>query len=330
MPIQQALAVASSSSATVPLPGSGDTLRRWRFLAASAAEDLTTARILEAHLDAVAILAEARQTLPAGSTWGVFAAESGTVRLDARTASGRWVLEGTKPWCSLAGDLSHALVTAHTPSGRRLFAVDLAAGRESGAVEVEAGAWHSRGLVEVPSGPVHLHRAPAEPVGEAGWYLRRPGFAHGGIGVAACWFGGAGGVARALRHGTRDDQLARYHRGTVDLRLRSARLALEAAAVAVDAGAATGRAGEVLAAQTRAIVAEAAEDVLRIVGHALGPAPLTFDAAHAARVADLTVYLRQDHAERDVAALGEMLEEPGEEPDETADQEIEEGTAWPS
>jgi hypothetical protein len=326
VPTQQALAVASSSAATVPLPGSGGTLRRWQFLAASAVEDLTTARILEAHLDAVAVLAEAGASLPPGSTWGVFAAESSSVRLDAHPVSGRWVLEGTKPWCSLAGDLSHALVTAHTPSGRRLFAVDLAAGRESGTVEVEAGAWHSRGLVEVPSGPVHLHRVPAEPVGEAGWYLRRPGFAHGGIGVAACWFGGAVGVARALRHGTRDDQLARYHRGTVDLRLRSARLALEAAAVDVDAGTATGRAGEVLAARTRAIVAEAAEDVLRIVGHALGPAPLTFDAAHAARVADLTVYLRQDHAERDVAALGEMLEEPG----ETADQEIEEGTAWPS
>ena len=326
MPIQQALALASRSSTTVALPGSGATLRRWRFLATSAAEDLTTARILEAHLDAVAILAEAGVSSPPGSTWGVFAAESGTVRLDARTASGRWVLEGTKPWCSLAGDLSHALVTAHTPPGRRLFAVDLAAGRESGAVEVEAGAWHSRGLVEVPSGPVHLHGVPAEPVGEAGWYLRRPGFAHGGIGVAACWFGGAVGVARALQHGTRDDQLARYHRGNVDLRLRSARLALEAAAVAVDAGAATGRAGEVLAAQTRAIVAEAAEDVLRTVGHALGPAPLTFDAAHAARVADLTVYLRQDHAERDVAALGEML---GEAPEDT-DRKTEEGAAWPS
>ncbi|HUY52367.1 MAG TPA: hypothetical protein VMV92_42790 [Streptosporangiaceae bacterium] len=27
---------------------------------------------------------------------------------------------------------------------------------------------------------------PAEPVG----YLERPGFAHGGVGVAACWYGG--------------------------------------------------------------------------------------------------------------------------------------------
>jgi hypothetical protein len=41
------------------------------------------------------------------------------------------------------------------------------------------------------------------------------------------------------------------------------------------------------------------------VGHALGPAPLAFDEDHARRVADLELYLRQHHAERDLARLGE-------------------------
>ncbi|MBB2900525.1 alkylation response protein AidB-like acyl-CoA dehydrogenase [Kineococcus radiotolerans] len=321
MNVQQALVLARAASATVPLPASGATGERWRSLARLAADDLTTARVVEAHLDAVAVLAEAGAAPPADSTWGVFAAEAAGVRLEARLGADGWHLEGAKPWCSLAADLTHALVTAHTPEGRRLFAVDLAAGRAGGSVVVERGTWHSRGLVDVPSGPVHFHGAAARPVGEAGWYLRRPGFAHGGIGVAACWYGGAVGVARALRRTAREpDQLAHHHRGLADLRLRTARLALEAAAVDVDAGRATGRAGEVLATRTRSTVAEVAEDVLRITGHALGPAPLTFDAAHAARVADLTVYLRQDHAERDVAALGEML----------AERDHEEGTGWPS
>jgi alkylation response protein AidB-like acyl-CoA dehydrogenase len=319
--VQQALALASASSATVPLPAAGATAQRWQYLAGLAAQDLTTARVVEAHLDAVAVLAEAGAWAAPAGTWGVFAAEASGVRLDAHETPGGWRLAGTKPWCSLASDLSHALVTAHTSAGRRLFAVDLATGRDDGSVVVEPGAWHSRGLVDVPSGPVHLHDAVAEPVGEAGWYLHRAGFAHGGIGVAACWYGGAVGVARALRRtGKARDQLAHHHRGLVDLRLRTARLALEAAASAVDSGRATGRAGQLLAAQTRSLVAESAEDVLRIVGHALGPAPLTFDATHAARVADLTLYLRQDHAERDVAALGEML----------AGQGPEEGSGWPS
>ncbi|WP_166612556.1 acyl-CoA dehydrogenase middle domain-containing protein [Kineococcus indalonis] len=302
--VAAALRRAVELTATAPLPASGATARRWHLLARLAADDLTTARVVEAHLDAVAVLAEAGRAVPAGSTWGVFAAEAPGARLEGAQGPHGWALTGTKPWCSLAGALSHALVTAHVPGGRRLFAVGL---RHPG-VRVVPGTWHARGLPEVPSGPVAFAAVPAEPVGATGWYLRRPGFAHGGIGVAACWYGGAVGVARALRApGREPDQLARWHAGAVDLDLLGARLALDAAAAQVDAGAARGAAGEVLALRTRSLVAAAAERVLERVGHALGPAPLALDAAHAARVADLALYLRQHHAERDVAALGAAL-----------------------
>ena len=70
-------------------------------------------------------------------------------------------------------------------------------------------------------------------------------------------------------------------------------------------------AGAVLAARVRAVVADAAETGLTVVGHALGPAPLTADEEHARRVADLTVYVRQHHAERDLAALGSLVLESG-------------------
>lgn len=62
-----------------------------------------------------------------------------------------------------------------------------------------------------------------------------------------------------------------------------------------------------LAARARQVVAEAAEQTLIEVGHALGPAPLALDPTVAARMADLTLYLRQHHAERDAAALGELV-----------------------
>ena len=42
----------------LPLPGSGGTLQRWRALVDLAADDLCVARLAEAHLDALAILAE--------------------------------------------------------------------------------------------------------------------------------------------------------------------------------------------------------------------------------------------------------------------------------
>ena len=39
---------------------------------------------------------------------------------------------------------------------------------------------------------------PAEPVGPPGGYTGRPGFTHGGVGVAACWYGGARAVGDTL------------------------------------------------------------------------------------------------------------------------------------
>ena len=57
----------------------------------------------------------------------------------------------------------------------------------------------------------------------------------------------------------------------------------------------------------REVVASACEDVLRRSAHGLGPGPLATDEAHARRVADLELYLRQWHAERDQASLGRLL-----------------------
>jgi len=77
----------------------------------------------------------------------------------------------------------------------------------------------------------------------------------------------------------------------------------------VDCGVANGRAGQLLSLRVRGVVADAVEAVQRAAAHALGPAPLAFDPEFAARVADLGLYLRQHHGERDLAALGSALVE---------------------
>lgn len=314
-----AVALARLLGIRSPRPGRGETARRWELLATVAAADLTAARVAEAHIDALAILAEAEidpeadlAAIGAGrdSTWGVFAAEAPGAVLRAEEiqlyGAGRWHLAGTKPWCSLAGNLSHALVTAHTPGGhRRLFALDL----KGPNVKVETTGWESLGLREVVSGPIELQGAEAIPVGADEWYLERPGFAWGGAGVAACWYGGAVGLARTLHAAAarKKDQIGQMHLGAVDLALAGARAVLGAAADDIDAGRADADAGVIMAARVRGVVAAAAEEVLRRVGHALGPAPLAHDAEHARRVADLQIYVRQHHAERDDAALGADL-----------------------
>ena len=285
-------------------PGEGGTADLWETLATLAAADLGAARVVEPHLDAVAILRQAGEPLPDG-VWGVFAAEGGGDPLTATAEGAAVTLTGTKPWCSLADRLDGALVTAATPDGERgLYAVELG----DPGVEVIPGAWHARGLTELPSGPVHFRAVPATPVGAPGWYLSRPGFEWGGIGVAACWFGGAVGIARAV-HGAavvKPNPFLLMHLGAIDRGLEDARRALAAAAALVDAHAGGDR---ILAKRVRATVAAVGEDVIARAGHALGPAPLALDAEHAKRVADLTLYLRQHHAERDLESLGAAVAE---------------------
>ena len=289
----------------------------WSLLAAVAARDVAAARILEPHLDALTILEQAGgagspvdlTSIAAGpdSSWGVFAAEGAGMRLEAQESDAGWRLNGTKPWCSLAQQLSHALVTAWVGDERRLFAVGL---RDAG-VRTQTGPWFARGLSQVVSAPVDFASVPAVPVGEPGWYLRRPGFAAGGIGVAACWWGAAlplrdALLERAQRDGA--DQLSRLHLGRVDTALWAARLALRSAAREFDgleaaASPVPGFPGT-LAGRVRAVVADAAELALAEAARALGPLPLVADETHARRVADLGLYLRQHHGERDVARIG--------------------------
>jgi len=167
-----------------------------------------------------------------------------------------------------------------------------------------------RGLRDITTSTVTFDDVPADPVGHPGWYLERPGFAWGGIGVAAVWFGGAAAVAGALWDAARSrppDQVAFMHLGACDVALHATLLSLRDAAAQIDSGEAAGAVGPVLAGRVRAQAARCAEEVLATVGHALGPGPLALDPVHAARVADLTLYLRQHHAERDLAALGRLV-----------------------
>lgn len=315
--VEGSVDLARSLGALAPDVGR-DTWRVLSVLATLGAVDLTTARTVEPHWDALAILDQAGHTVPEDASWGVWAASPPGTTLAATPASSPtstagddgWVLSGTKPWCSLADRLSHALVTASVEDGPpRLFAVGL----HDGGVSVDPTAWAPRGLRDVTTSTVTFVDVPAEPVGEPGWYLERPGFAWGGIGVAAVWFGGAAAVAGLLwttARTRRPDQVALMHLGACDAVLDGALLALRHAATAIDDGLADGEEGRLLAARVRAQVAAAAEEVLSRVGHALGPGPLALDPEHAGRVADLTLYLRQHHAERDLAALGSLVAPP--------------------
>lgn len=306
------LRLAPVVAALLPTPGSGTTTQLWRAMADLGATDLTVARTIEPHLDAVAILAQAREDhvdVPdtTDGSWGVFAAEGPGTRLEASGDDGTIRLSGRKPWCSLARLLDAALVTVWTSSGaRRLFAVDL----HHDGVHVSDAPWAARGLVSVTSVPVDFDDVPGTPVGPDGWYLDRPGFAWGGIGVAAIWWGGAAGLVRTMAEAARQrepDQVGRMLLGQADAALHAAAAVLAGAGNAVDAGGLQGSHAWPASVRIRHIVHDACEVVLRCAAHGLGPGPLTADEEHVRRVSDLEVYLRQHKAERDAATVGDAL-----------------------
>ena len=298
-------AAVESGRLDLPVPGSGRTWERWLGLADLAGEDLSLARLGEGHADAVAILAEVVGAAPEpGQLWGVWAASPpGPALSAARTGSG-WRLHGTKQYCSGAHSCTDALVTAAADDGIRLFAVS------TQQLEPRPGTWPAVGMADSDTLDVGFPDVPAEPLGKPGAYLDRPGFSHGGVGVAACWYGGARAVGRTLlaAAGKRDvGPHALAHLGAVDIALSTARAALWRAADEIDVDPTdTRKTGPRRALVVRALVESVATDVLGRVGRALGAGPLCHDEAHARMVADLTVYLRQHHAERDLAALGSL------------------------
>jgi hypothetical protein len=180
-------------TAELPLPGHGQTARRWAVLAAVAEQNLTVARVLEAHSDALAILAEAGAPAPSG-TWGVFAAEAQPHRLTATESAqdGQVNLTGVKPWCSLAGQLDCALVTAHGPGGRQLYRVSCV----SRPSPWTRPAWWPAGCDRDQRGRA-VDGTPGQPAGNLA--VSVPAWARlGRYRVAACWLGGAAGLRTAI------------------------------------------------------------------------------------------------------------------------------------
>jgi len=293
----------------LPQPGHGQTLQRWQALAAVAAHDLSLCKLYEGHTDALAILEHHAVPAPVDSTWGMWAAEPPQARvtvdtdIDAGQPETGVRLHGRKAWCSGAKVLSHGLLTAWNSRGeQQLVAVALA----QPGVRVTDQGWQAIGMQATQSVEIEFDDAHGLLVGPANGYLQRPGFWQGGAGIAACWYGSAQTIGEALRkHCARHDEPhALAHLGQVDAALLAASTALRECASWIDDNPHAD--AELPVRRVRAVCENSAEQVIYHVGRALGAAPYCRDATLARHLADLPVYLRQSHAERDLAALGQL------------------------
>ena len=142
----------------VPLPGLGGTPQRWHQLTELAEIDIVSARLAEAHVDAVAILAELGAQPPRpDQLWGVWAAESPDAVLRVRNSGDVMTLEGTKRGARGRRCARTHYVTARmSDDSRGLFAVDLA----QSAVRALPNTWRNPGMRDSDTRSVHFATLP--------------------------------------------------------------------------------------------------------------------------------------------------------------------------
>lgn len=288
----------------LPLPGSGRTLERWQHLARVAGHDLGLCKLFEGHTDALATLRElGAKALPLGSTWGMWAAEPPSARVLVHEVDGQILISGRKAWCSGAAVVSHGLLTAWDEhEHQQLVAVDM----QQPGVSVSTDGWKAVGMGATDSVDVLFEGVPVQRVGKPGDYVQRPGFWQGAIGIAACWHGAAFALATRLQSNCaqRAEPHALAHLGAVDAALFSVRCLMAECARELDQAPTANV--QHLARRARAHTEACVEEVMRHVGRALGAGPYCKEPHFARLMADLPVFIRQSHAERDLHALGEL------------------------
>jgi alkylation response protein AidB-like acyl-CoA dehydrogenase len=305
--VERFLELGRRGALSPPPPGQGDTAARWGDLAAWGREDLALGRLAEGHTDALAILAEVGHEPVPGALYGVWAARSGGTGARLERVAGRHVARGTVRFCSGASCLDRTLVVAAAPTGSRILDLPL----DAPGLHPVPGSWTPFGMRASDSPDVELRDVPAPPeswVGEPDCYTGRAGFWWGGAGVAAVWLGGAAGVLdevyAALPGGCSGgaDPHQQALVGALHAQLAAADALLARTAEEIDADPKDGH--RTSAWTARAAVERCCRSVLDAVPRLVGVAALTRGDGLERRLADLGVYVRQHHGERDLAALG--------------------------
>lgn len=293
----------------LPLPAGGDTAARHERLFEIGHEDLSLAKLAEAHWDAVAILQEAGREPADGALYAVWASEIPGQSLSLRETALGFAVSGVKQFCSGAGLVDRALITVGHPAQRL---VDLDLRHNITRVQFDATGWQTDAFRLTQTSSVTFAEAVVEPhelVCEPGWYLERPGFWHGAIGPAACWAGGIAGLLDFALESKRRDPHTQAHVAAMHANVWAMKSFLLTAGNEIDRERLDVKAAEVRALTIRHLIEQAATDTLRRFARAFGPYPLAMNAATASRYSEADLYLRQSHGERDLESLAAGLRE---------------------
>lgn len=307
-------ALIGTAEFDLPLPGGGQTANRWNRLAEWARHDLAFARIAEGHAAAVALLAEAGREPVAAALYGLWPGAADDPGAELRRSRGALRLSGTVRACPGARIVDRAVVAADAPErpadgpSAGLLLVDVAV--TAPGVRADTDTWQTAAMDASDTFDVDfdgLVVESADIVGDAGWYGSRPGFTLRRAGLAGVWWGGADGLlSRATDHlPAEPDPHQLAHLGELSSLLSAARALVAETGAAIDAKPGTDHTLRV--AELRSAVERVVREVVERVPRMLGPDPLSRDAELARKLADLALFVRQHHGERDHAELGRSI-----------------------
>ena len=314
------LASAAADARGVPIGGRHEELE---LLRAAGYRDLSFGRLFEGHGNALSLVARcgsaaqrggAARDAAAGHLFGVWNTQSDDgVRIIAEDLAGVR-LTGRKTFCSGAGTVTRALITAARDDGAsQMILVPM----DRIDAAIDRSFWEPLGMERSDSFAVSFDGVRVERhalVGDAGDYERQPWF---GAGAARFVAVQAGGIARlvdelaafaARRHVEDAVQLTRIGECVVATRTAGqwVRACADAwAAFDREANAAAERELSVTVDAARAAVERAALDVLERVERAVGARGLLASEPFAALVRDLRMYLRQPAPDLAVRRVGE-------------------------
>lgn len=280
--------------------------------------DVALSRLFEGHVDAARILDQAGRRPVAGALYGVWASRSQQTGVRAASLGSQLMLDGTLRFASGLGVIDRALVPVWTgPDCHLLIDLDLSEVGSS-QLQPDTSQWQtaamsvSRSHTLAVSG---LRVQASDQVGPAGFYLDRPGFFPGGVGVAACWLGGATRVADLVLARMSDPvpmalQLRlgeiRRHLSTAAALMSVAGQRLQDVAETQDVEVRSEVDQRALAAETRWAVAAAVHGVLDQAHRIAGPAGLAYDQDLTHAVHDLRLYVLQHNADAEALYLAQL------------------------
>jgi hypothetical protein len=303
------LRLAEIVSQDIPTPGGGETARRHSILAETAREDLSLAKLAEAHWDAISILTEAGRSPMAKKLYAVWASEIPGQAIHLERSADGYLISGSKPFCSGLGIVDRALLALGQPDGR-LVEIDLR--EHPTCIEVNFDVWKTKAFRKTQTGSIAFKRLPVSDeffIEAAGWYLARPGFWHGACGPAACWAGGVAGLVDFALASKRNDPHTTAHLGAMQAEVWAMYGLLKHAGEEIDAAPLDAKAAQIRALQLRHLIETMGTDILQRFSRAYGPHPLAMNEETALRYQEALLYMRQSHAERDLESLGNLTRE---------------------